>query len=141
MMTCSWTTLTSQCPLENDHERQQIWQIRHEKCRVVCPVFQGCLFYTSCSCDKAWKPIKLLYFRNVWFTRFPFFVYFSANGAKKCGTPGFPLIQKTGWTTHFIHALFVRSDAFYGHFRADTVTSESSTCIPSSRRLYSWYNN
>ena len=24
MMICGWTTLTSQCPLENDHKRQQI---------------------------------------------------------------------------------------------------------------------
>ena len=47
MVICGWTTLTSQCPLENDHKRQQIWQIRHEKCRVVRPVFQVCLFYTS----------------------------------------------------------------------------------------------
>ena len=31
MMICGWTTLTSQCPLENDHKRQQICQIRYEK--------------------------------------------------------------------------------------------------------------
>ena len=50
----------------------------------------------------ALEPIKLLHFRNVWSTRFSFFVYFSANGAKKCGPPGFPLIQKTRRTTwHF----------------------------------------
>ena len=47
MMICGWTTLTSQCPLKNDHKRQQICQIRHEKCRVVRPVFQVCSFYTS----------------------------------------------------------------------------------------------
>ena len=35
MMICGWTTLTSQRPLENDHKRQQISQIRHEKCQVV----------------------------------------------------------------------------------------------------------
>ena len=33
---------------------------------------------------------------------FPFFVYFSANGAKKCGPPGFPLIQKTGGPLVFL---------------------------------------
>ena len=42
-----WVTLTSQCPLENDHKRQQICQIKHEKCLVVLPVFQVWLFYTS----------------------------------------------------------------------------------------------
>ena len=89
----------------------------------------------------ALEPIKLLHFRNVWSTRFSFFVYFSANGAKKCGPPSFLLIQKTGWTNHFFHAFFVRSAAIYGHFWVDAVTSEPSTCIPSSHRLYSWYNN
>ena len=29
MLICRWTTLTSQSPLENDHKRQQICQIRH----------------------------------------------------------------------------------------------------------------
>ena len=38
MRICGWTTLTSQCPLENAHKRQQICQIRHEKCRVVHPL-------------------------------------------------------------------------------------------------------
>ena len=47
MMICGWITLTSQCPLENDHKRQQICQIRYEKCWLVCPVFQVRLFYTS----------------------------------------------------------------------------------------------
>ena len=63
--------------------------------------------------------------------------HFSTNGAKKCSPPGFPLIQKTGWTTHFFHALSARSAAVYGHFQADAVTSESFTRIPSSHRLYS----
>ena len=102
MVICRWTTLTSQHPLENDHKQQQICQIRHENCLVVHPVFLVCLFYASQSCDRGWEPIKLLYFRNAWPTRFSFFVYFSTNGAKKCGPPGFPLIQKTGRTTrHF----------------------------------------
>ena len=30
MVICGWTTLTSQCPLKNEHKRQQICQIRHE---------------------------------------------------------------------------------------------------------------
>ena len=47
MMIYGWTTLMSQHPLKNDHKRQQICQIRHEKCQVVRPVFQVCLFYTS----------------------------------------------------------------------------------------------
>ena len=44
---------------------------------------------------------------------------------------------KTRWTTRNFHALFGRSPTFYGHFRADVVTSESSTRIPSSSSLYS----
>ena len=137
MMMCGWITLTSQRPLENNHKRQQICQIRHEKCRVVHPTFQVCLFYTSWSCDNSWEPIKWLHFMNAWSNRFSFNVYFSANGAKMCGPSGFPLIKKTGWTTCFFHALFDRSAAFCGHFWADTVTSESSTCIPSSHHLFS----
>ena len=46
-MICRWTPLTSQHRPENDHKRQCICQIRHEKVRVVCPVFQICLFYSS----------------------------------------------------------------------------------------------
>ena len=140
MLICGWTTLTSQCPLENDHKRQQICQIRHEKCLVVLPVFVKFVYFTRHSrVTEAESQSNC--FRNVWSSRFSFFVYFSANGAKKCDPPGFPLIQKTGWTTRFFHALFVRSAVFYGHFRADTVTSELSTGIPSSHCLYSWYNN
>ena len=102
---CGWTTLTSEHPLENDHKWQQICQIRYENSLVVRPVYQVCLFYTSYSCDRGWEPIRLLYFRKVWSTRFSFFVYFFANGAKKCGPPGFRLIQKTGWTTLFFSCL------------------------------------
>ena len=138
MMICGWTTLTSQCPLENDHKRQQICRIRYEKFWVVHPVFQVCLFYTSQSCDKGWEPIKLHYLRNVWSTRFSFNVYFSANRAKNVLSARFLFSEK--WMDHsfFFH---VRSATFYGHFRANTVMSELSTCIPSSSSLYSWYNN
>ena len=137
-MICGWTTLTSQCPLQNDHKRQQICQIRHENCLVVHSVFQVCLFYASQSCGRAWEPIKLHYFSNVWSNRFSFHVYFCANGSKNECSTWFFIFWKT---THFFHALFGRSPTFYGHFPADTVTSESSTHILSSHCLYSWYNN
>ena len=74
---------------------------------------------------------------NVWSTRFPFNVYFSTNGAKKCGSPGFSLIKKTRRILGIFHALFVRFAAFYGHFQAEAVTSELSTGIPLSHPLYS----
>ena len=41
-------------------------------------------------------------------------------------------LEKPGGPLGIFHALFVRSAAFYGHFRADAVTSEWSTCISSS---------
>ena len=62
---------------------------------------------------------------------------FAQMEPKTCGPPGFLFSEKPGGPLVFFHALFVRSAAFYGHFRADTVTSESSTGIPSSRHLFS----
>ena len=41
-------------------------------------------------------------------------------------------LEKPGRPLGIFHALFGRSAAFYGHFRADTVTSEWSTRISSS---------
>ena len=62
---------------------------------------------------------------------------FAQMEPKTCGPPGFLFSEKPGGPLVFFHALFVRSAAFYGHFRADTVTSESSTHIPSSHHLFS----
>ena len=42
MMVCGWTPLTSQHGPENNHKRQCICQIRHQKMRVVWPVFESC---------------------------------------------------------------------------------------------------
>ena len=47
MMICGWTPLTSQYRPENDHKRQCICQIRHEKMKGVRPIFQICLLYIS----------------------------------------------------------------------------------------------
>ena len=41
-------------------------------------------------------------------------------------------LEKPGGPLGIFHALFGRSAAFYGHFRADAVTSEWSTHISSS---------
>ena len=41
-------------------------------------------------------------------------------------------LEKPGKQLKIFHTLFVRSAAFYGHFRADTVTSEWFTRILSS---------
>ena len=41
-------------------------------------------------------------------------------------------LEKPGGPLSIFHALFGRSAAFYGHFRADTVTSEWSTRISAS---------
>ena len=38
-------------------------------------------------------------------------------------------LEKPGGPLRIFHTLFGRSAAFYGHFRADTVTSELSTRI------------
>ena len=43
-------------------------------------------------------------------------------------------LEKPGGQLIIFHVLFGRSAAFYGHFRADTVTSEWSTCISSSNK-------
>ena len=47
MMICRWNPLTSHHRPENNHKRQCICQIKHEKMRGVRSVFQICLFYTS----------------------------------------------------------------------------------------------
>ena len=99
MMICRWTTLMSQCPLENDHKRQQICQIRYEKCWVVCPVFQ--VYFTrhshvtraesqsNCSISQMCGPpgSHLMFI-------------FPQMEPKTCGPPGFYFL-KTGWTTRF----------------------------------------
>ena len=73
-MICRWKPLVSHHRPENDQKRQCICQIRHQKMRVVCPVFQICFFYTSWTHDSTLDPIKLHYFIKQGFTRFSFFV-------------------------------------------------------------------
>ena len=45
-------------------------------------------------------------------------------------------LEKPGRQLRIFHTLFGRSAAFYGHFRADTVTSEWSICISSAVLLH-----
>ena len=50
-------------------------------------------------------------------------------------------LEKLGGPQDNFHALFGRSAAVYGHFRADAVTSEWSTCIsPSNSSIRSIKN-
>ena len=49
-------------------------------------------------------------------------------------------LEKPGGQLRIFHTLFGRSAAFYGHFRADTVTSEWSTRISSSANSTKFYN-
>ena len=73
---------------------------------------------------------------------FHFLFIFSQMGPKSVVCPvlmSHKQTWKTGWTTCNFHALFGRSPTFYGHFQADVVMSELSTCIPSCSSLYSWY--
>ena len=74
MLICGWTPLRSQHRPENDHKRQCICQKMHQKMRVVRPVLQICLFYTSQTLDSTLEPIKLHYFTKQGSTRFSFFV-------------------------------------------------------------------
>ena len=121
MMICRWTTLMSQHGPENDHKRQCICRIRHEKMRVVRPVFQICLFYSSQTRDSTLDPIKLHYFTKQWSTRFSFFVMICAHRTKYCYQNNF---QIPGGQLSFFHALFGRCTTFYGHFLVHVVTSE-----------------
>ena len=45
-------------------------------------------------------------------------------------------LEKPGGPQGNFHALFGRSPTFYGHFRADVVTSEWSTRISSSHQPF-----
>ena len=83
------------------------------------------------------EPIKLLHFMNVCPPGFHLMFIFAQMEPKTCGPPDFLFSEKPGRPLVFFNALFVRSTAFYAHFRVDTVTSESSICIPSSHHLFS----
>ena len=136
-MICGWTTLASQCPLEKDHKRQHICQIRYEKFWVVRWVFQ--VYFTRHShVTRAESQSNCIIWGMCGPLVFHLMFIFLQMEPKTCCPPGFYFL-KNGWTTRFF--FHVRSAAFYAHFRADTVTSESSTRIPSSSSLYSWYNN
>ena len=121
MMICGWTPLASQHQPENDYKRQCICQIRHQKMRVVQPVFQVCLFYTSQTHDSTLEPIKLHYFTEQESTRFSFFVMICTHRTKYGYQNNF---QISGRPLSFLDPLFGRCTAFYGHFLVDVVTSE-----------------
>ena len=124
MMVCKWTTLTSQYPLENDHKMQQIFP----------PGFSSLFFLHVIVMWQGLTANQIAPFHECVVHWFSFNVYFSTNGAKNVWFTR--LLFSENWVDHsfFFH---VRSAAFYAHFRADTVTSELPTSIPSSRHLFS----
>ena len=86
------------------------------KMRVVCPVFQTCLSYSSDTQQYLWtNQIPLFHWTGVYLV----FLFWFAHINK---------ISKQFskyWTDHsFFHALFGRCTTFYGHFMVDGVTSE-----------------
>ena len=132
LMIYRWTPLTSQHRPENDHKRQCICQIKHEKMRVVHPVFQICLFYTSQTRDSTLEPIKLHHFTKQGSTRFSFFMIcayrqnFVIKTTFKYGADH----------SHFLMPYLADALPFMVIFLVDVVTSEESTRIPSSHCLF-----
>ena len=144
VMICGWTILTSQHPLENDRKRQKICQIRHENCEWSTRFFKFVSFTRHSHVTGPDSQSNCIISGMCGPPGSHFLFIFLQMGPKSVVHPvlmSHKQTWKTGWTTRNFHALFVRSSAFYGHFQADVVTSESSTRIPSSSSLYSWYNN
>ena len=101
MIICGCTTLTSQCPVENDHKRQQICQIRYEKCWVVRPVFFKFVYFTHHShVTRAESQSNCSISRMCGPPGFHLMFIFLQMEPKTYGPPGFYFL-KTGWTTHF----------------------------------------
>ena len=127
--------LTSQHRLENDHKRQCICQIRHEKMRGVRPVFRSCfdnniLFYVRKSkqnMKNRWTPVQ--WNNAIWLALKHCHVSMTCK-INKSVKPGEPL--------SFFHALFGRCTTFYGHFLIDVLTSEGSTRISHHLSHMTW---
>ena len=136
MMICGWTTLTSQCPLENDHKRQQICQIRHEKCWWSARFFKFVCFTHH---SHVTRPESQSNCSISWMCGPPGFhlmFIFPQMEPKMCGPPGFYFL-KTRWTSLF----FIMSNLLPFMLIFEQTLwrqrSESSTCIPSSHFLFS----
>ena len=130
--------LTSQHGPENDHKRQCICQIRHEKMRGVRLVFRSCfanniLFYVRKSKQNMknwWTPVQ--WNNAIWLALKHCHVSMTCK-TNKSVKPGGPL--------SFFHALFGRCTAFYGHFLIDVLTSQGSTHISPSIPISSYVKN
>ena len=132
MMACRWTALASQHPLENDHKRQQIWQIRHEKNEwstrfselkknQVDHTFWLHLQKNKQKMKTGWTTHS--WNKAIWLALRPYHMTMMRKINK---------LEKPGGPQGNFHALFGRSAAVYGHFQANAVTWEWSTHISSS---------
>ena len=98
-MICGWTTLASQCPLEKDHKRQHICQIRYEKFWVVCWVFQ--VYFTRHShVTRAESQSNCIIWGMCGPLVFHLMFIFLQMEPKTCCPPGFYFLRN-GWTTRF----------------------------------------
>ena len=101
--------LTSQHGPENDHKRQCICQIRHEKMRVVHPVFESCfdnniLFYAHKSQQKMKTGWSTVQWNNAIWLGLGYCHMSMTSKINKSEIPGGPL--------SFSYALFGRCTAF-----------------------------
>ena len=139
MMVCWWTTLTSQHPLENDHKRQEIWQIRHEDCEWSTRFFKF-VYDSSKPADHTFWPhlrknkqkMKTGWTTHSWNNA----IWLALRPCHMTMTHKINKLEKPGRPQGNFHALFGRSPAFYGHFRADVVMSEWSTRISHQLRCF-----
>ena len=137
MMICEWITLTSQCPLENDLKRQQICQIRYEKCWVVRPVFFKFVYFTRHShVTRAESQSNCFISQTCGPPGFHLMFIFLQMEPKTYGPPGFLFWKPDGLLVFFpcqicsLLCLFLS-----GHCDV----REPSTRIPSSRCLSTYF--
>ena len=129
MMVCRRTALASQHPLENDHKQQQICQIRHEKnewSTRFSELKENRVDHTFWL--HLWKNKQKM--KTGWTTHsWNKAIWLALSLCHMTMTHKINKLEKPGGPQGNFHALFGRSAAVYGHFRADAVTSEWSTRI------------
>ena len=134
MMACRWTALASQHPLENDHKRQQIWQIRHEKNEWSTRFSElkknqvDHTFWLHLQKNK--QKMKTGWTTHSWNKA----IWLAFSSSQMTMTYEINTLEKPGGPQGNFHVLFGRSAAVYGHFQANAVTWEWSTHISSSSR-------
>ena len=135
MMVCGRTDLVSQHPLENDHKRQQIWQIRREKNEWSTRFSElkenrvDHTFWLHLRKNK--QKMKTGWTTHSWNKE----IWLALSLCHMTMARKINKLEKPEGPQGNFHALFRRSAAVYGHFRVDALTSEWSTRIPSSTRL------